>query len=79
MYETEITKGLTQIEYERLLNRLAGAIRTQRRFITIVSAERVSAFITRYKVKRQGSYNCYLVEETFTHCGNIYLNLGLVI
>lgn len=79
MTATEITKGLTQKEYERLLNNLAGAIQTQRRFITILSAEQKMATVTRYTVKRQGSYYPYVVEEIFTCCGKIYLNLGLLI
>ena len=75
----EITNGLLQTEYERLLSRLAGAIQTQRRFIEIISAERVNSITTRYKVKRQGAFYPYLVEEVFLHGGNIYLNLGLII
>lgn len=79
MTVTEITKGLTQGEYERLLSRLAGAVQTQRRFIEIISAKRVNNVTTRYEVKRQGAYHHYLIEEVFTHTGNIYLNLGLII
>lgn len=76
----EITKNLTQAEYERLLSRLASAIQTQRRFITILSAEKVSGVVTRYTVKRNGTYYPYRVEEIFKPCGeNLYLNLGLVI
>ncbi len=72
-------EGLTQKQYEQLMSRLAGAMQTQRRFITLVGAERVSAVVTRYKVKRQGEYYPYLIEETFTRVGNIYLNLGVLI
>lgn len=79
MTAAEITKGLTQKEYERLLNRLAEVIQTQRRFITIISAERVNSVSTRYKVKCQGAYYPYLIEEVFTDSGNIYLNLGVII
>ncbi|MCM1437644.1 MAG: hypothetical protein NC131_00330 [Roseburia sp.] len=70
---------MSQVEYERLLNGLAGAIRTQRRFITIIGIERVNNAVTRYKVKLKGTYYPYMVEENFTHLGNLYLNLGLVI
>lgn len=70
---------LTQKEYERLLNRLAGAIQTQRRFITILSTETVNAIATRFKVKRQGTYYPYLIEQVLTRTGYIYLNLGFVI
>ncbi len=76
----EFTKGLTQIEYERLLSRLAETIHTQRRLITIESAERVNAVTTRFTVKRQGEYYPYLIEEIFSTSGrNIYLHLGLLI
>ena len=37
---SDITKGLTQIEYEHLLNGFARAMGTQRRFIEIISADR---------------------------------------
>ena len=71
---------LTQKEYERLLNRLAGAIQTQRRFIEIISTERVNFFVTRFKVKRKGVYYSYLIEERSDLQGKrIYLNLGFVI
>lgn len=76
----EITKGLTQFEYERLLSRLAGAIRTQKRFITIESAEQVNVNVIRYTVKRQGSFYPYLIEEQeYKPLRKTYLNLGLVI
>lgn len=75
MTAAEITNGLTQNEYERLLNGLAGAIQTQRRFIEIISAERASNGCMRYKVKRQGSYYLYLIEE-MKYC---FYNLGLII
>lgn len=70
---------MTQTEYERLLSRLAEAVQTQRRFITILSLERVNSVATRYKVKRQGAYYPYLIEEVFTGAKYIYLNLGVII
>ena len=79
MTAAEITNGLSQTEYERLLSRLAGVIQTQRRFIEIISAERVDSIETRYKVKRQGAFNLYLVQEVLTPIGNKYVNLGLLI
>lgn len=75
MTAAEITNGLTQTEYERLLNRLAEAIQTQRRFITILSAERVNSVSTRYTVKCKSSYYPYLLEDM----GFCVLNWGLII
>ena len=73
-------KYLSQKEYERLLSGLASAIQTQRRFIIIVGAERVNEFAVRYKVKRTGDSYPYLIEVLSNlKCGNVYLNLGLVI
>lgn len=79
MIAIEILSGLTQAEYERLLSCLAEAIQTQRRFIAIISAERVDSICNRYKVKRQGAFNLYLVEEVFTCVGKKYVNKGLII
>lgn len=70
---------MTQKEYERLLNGLAGAIQTQRRFITIVSSKKLDLCTTQYVVKRQGEYYPYKIEEIFMRRGYIYLNLGLII
>ena len=75
----EVLSGLTQAEYERLLRCLAGAIQTQCRFIEIISAERVDSISNRYKVKRQGAFNLYLIEEVFTVVGKKYVNKGLII
>lgn len=72
-------KSLTQSQYERLLSRLADVLQTRRNLITIVEAKRVNAVAVRYKVKRRGDCYPYLIEETFSRCGNIYLNLGVVI
>lgn len=79
MTATEIFSGLTQFEYERLLSRLAGAMNTQRRFITIISAERVTENITLYRIKRQGAYNHSLIEEKRIGANVFYFNKGLII
>ena len=75
----EILSGLTQLEYERLLNRLAGAMNMQRRFITIISADRVAENITEYRVKRQGAFNHSLIEEKRIGVNVFYFNKGLII
>lgn len=76
----EITKDLTQIEYERLLSRIAGAMNTQRRFIEIISAEAINSNCKRYRVKRKGSYYHYLVDEIgVAPFGFVYVNKGLII
>ena len=72
-------KSLSQIQYNALMSRLAGALHTQRKFITVVGVERVNVIATRYTVKRKGAYYPYLIEETLTRVGKIYLNLGVVI
>ena len=79
MTATEILSGLTQFEYERLLSRLAGAMNTQRRFITIVSADRVAENITEYRVKRQGAFNHSLIEEKRIGANVFYSHKGLII
>ncbi len=79
MTATEVFSGLTQFEYERLLSRLAGAMNTQRRFITIVCAERVTENITRYRIKRQGAYNHSIIEEKRIGANVFYFNKGLII
>lgn len=75
MTAAEVTHGLTQSEYTRLLSRLAGAIRTQRKYITIISAERVSSISVRYTVKCKSSYYPYLLEDM----GFCVINWGLII
>ncbi len=77
----EITKGLTQVEYERLLSNLAGAIHTQRRFIEIEDViRRTDGSRTCYRVKRKGVYYLYLIEERSDLKGKrTFLNLGFVI
>lgn len=70
---------MTQKEYERLLGGIAGAIGTQRRFITIESEMRISESTMRYVVKRKGSYYRYKIEEISIPCGKKYKNLGLII
>lgn len=79
MTAAEVLSGLTQFEYERLLSRLAGALYTQRRFITIISAERVAENITEYRVKRQGAYNHSLIEEKRIGANVFYFYKGLII
>lgn len=79
MTAAEVLSGLTQFEYERLLSRLAGALYTQRRFITIISAERVTENITEYRVKRQGAYNHSVIEEKRIGANVFYFNKGLII
>ena len=72
--------GLTQREYECLLSCLAVAIHTQRRFITILSAERVNSYIVRYKVKHKNSFYPYLIDEFLnSQSKKVYLNMGLII
>ena len=70
---------LTQLEYERLLSSLAGAIHTQRRFITIISVDRVAENIALYRIKRQGAYNHSLIEEKRVGVNVYYRNKGLII
>lgn len=75
MTAAEITNGLTQTEYEKLLSRLAGAIQTQRRFITIINAERKNDITVRYIVKCNGAYYPYLIEDIAGIC----VNFGVII
>ena len=72
---------LTQGEYEYLLNRLAGAIQTQRRFIEIEDViRRTDGSCTCYWVKRKGVYYSYMIEERSDLKGKrTFLNLGFVI
>ncbi len=71
---------LTQSEYEYLLNRLAGAIQTQRRFIEIENVIRGTNGRTCYRVKRKGVYYSYMIEERSDLKGKrTFLNLGFVI
>ena len=80
MIAIEILKSYSQIEYERLLNGLAGALQTQRRFIKILSCESVNPFVMRFTVKRKGDYYPYLIEEiTNLKSRRLYLILGVVI
>lgn len=72
---------LTQKEYERLLNRLASTIQTQRRFIEIEDViRRTDGSRMCYRVKRKGVYYSYLIEERTDLQGKrLYLNLGFLI
>lgn len=72
---------LTQKEYERLLNNLAGAIQTQRRFIEIEDViRRTDGSRVCYRVKRKGVYYSYLIEERANSQGKrLYSNLGFVL
>ena len=72
---------LTQKEYERLLNCLAGVIQTQRRFIELECViRRTDGSRVCYKVKRKGVYYSYLIEERSDLKGKrTFLNLGFVI
>lgn len=72
---------LTQKEYERLLNRLASTIQTQRRFIEIEDViRRTDGSRMCYRVKRKGVYYSYLIEERTDLQGKrLYLNLGVLI
>ena len=72
---------LTQQEYERLLNCLAGVIQTQRRFIEIEDViRRTDGSCTCYRVKRKGVYYSYMIEERSDLKGKrTFLNLGFVI
>ncbi len=79
MTVAEITKGLTQIEYERLLDKLARAIGSCRRFIKIIGAECTDDNTTLYSVKRQGAFNLYVIKEIKTCAGTAYKNMGLQI
>lgn len=79
MTVAEITKGLTQIEYERLLDKLARTIGSCRRFIKIVGAECTDDKLTLFYVKRQGAFNLYVIKEIKTCTGNVYKNMGLQI
>ena len=79
MTAAEVINGLTQSEYTRLLSCLAGAIRTQRKYITIISAEVISETRTRYRVKRAGAYNHYLIDEIGYKPFVVYSNMGLII
>ena len=73
-------KRLSQIQYNSLMSRLAGALHTQRKLITVVGVKRASNGLANfYKVKRKGEYYPYLIEETLTRAGNIYSNLGVII
>lgn len=75
----EIMHGKTQNEYNRLLSGLAHAMRTHRRLITILGAERINDKRTRYFVKKQGVYYPYVVEETLACSGVCYVNMGFKI
>lgn len=77
---TELNK-LTQTEYDRLLNRLAGVLQTQRGFIEIEDVTRRNdASRVCYRVKRKGVYYSYMIEERSDLQGNrLYQNLGFVI
>ena len=79
MTSTDILSCLTQFEYERLLSRLAGAMNTQRRFITIISAERVAENVTKYRIKRQGAYNHSIIEEKRIGANVFYSHKVLII
>lgn len=72
-------REMTQSEYVELLGRLAAAIQTQRRFVAIEKAERVSDTVMRYKVKRQGAYYRYLIEERAVGDGYKMSNLGVIL
>ena len=70
---------MTQVEYDRLLSRLAGAMNTQRRFIAIIGVERVAENIMEYRIKRQGAYNISVIEEKRIGANVFYFNKGLII
>lgn len=72
-------KEMSQVGYERLLNTIASALQTQRRFIKIETEEYIEPAYVRYKVKRRGEFHRYLV--TALEVGNrvIFKNVGVII
>lgn len=70
---------MSQFTYERLLTAIAGALRTQRRFLTIESETRIAPHIVQYKVKRRGSYHRYLVSAMEMNDKIKVENRGLII
>ena len=78
MTAAEVTSGLTQAQYTQLLNGLARAVRMQRKYITIVSAERINELTTRFRIKLQGAYTHLLVDEIKLSTP-VYISMGLII
>lgn len=70
---------MSQFDYERLLNAVAGVLRAQRRFITIESEKLVAPHTVRYKVKRRGAYNRYLVSASDFSGRIVAKNMGVII
>ncbi len=70
---------MSQNSFDRLLNQLAGVLRTQRRFIKIVSEQRIDPCLVHYRVKVKGTYYLYSVAVMEVANRFIVNNRGLIL